>query len=297
MSLNADQTAAPVMRQIPRRYVALALIVVAILLLGALVFIRNHTALDSTGKTETFTPAPASLLTPVTHVPSAIIDAVGVTSPSTTITAPRATGNPSLWQEPTHGVEALPVVFFYGAEFAPYAATERWPLIVALSRFGSFGQLGLMQSSSTVAFPGVPTFTFWHATYSSDWLSLKTVERYSAQDLTGGGYTVLQAPDTREAASVAAYDTPPITFPLLDIANHYVLVGSSFTPSVFDGLSQAQIAVDLATPTSLVTQAVVAAANEITASICAVTGQQPGAVCSGRGVESADQKMGLRAPG
>jgi hypothetical protein len=277
--------------------VALGLIVVAILLLGALVFIRNHAALDTTGKAETFTPVPASLLTSVTHVPSAAFDAVGVTSPTLTITAPRATGNPSLWEEPTHGVEALPVVFFYGAEFAPYAATERWPLIVALSRFGTFGQLGLMQSSSTVAFPGVPTFTFWHATYSSDWLSLKTVERYSAQDLTGGGYTVLEKSDTREAASVAAYDAPPVTFPLLDIANHYVLVGSSFTPSVFDGLSQAQIAVDLSTPTSPVTQAVVAAANEITASICAVTGQKPGAVCTGRGVESADLKMGLPAPG
>ena len=42
----------------------------------------------------------------------------------------------------------LPVVFFYGAEFAPYAAAERWPLILALSRFGTFNQLGLMQSSS-----------------------------------------------------------------------------------------------------------------------------------------------------
>jgi hypothetical protein len=35
-------------------------------------------------------------------------------------------------------------VFFYGAEFAPYAGAERWPVVVALSRFGSFEQLGLM---------------------------------------------------------------------------------------------------------------------------------------------------------
>ena len=47
-----------------------------------------------------------------------------------------------------NGGPPLPVVFFYGAEFAPYAAAERWPLILALSRFGTFHRLGLMQSSS-----------------------------------------------------------------------------------------------------------------------------------------------------
>jgi len=220
---------------------------------------------------------------------------VGITSPANPITAPKATGNPSMWQSPTRGVVPLPVVFFYGAEFAPYAATERWPLVLALSRFGTFSRLGLMQSSATVAFPDVSSFTFWHATYSSSWVSLRPVERYSSQDLTGGGYTSLQRPDAKEVAAVAAYDTSATTFPLLDIANRYVLAGSSFTPSVLNGLSQAQIVAALAIPTSPVTQAVVGASNEITASICAVTGQRPVAVCTARGVAAADQKMGIAA--
>jgi Domain of unknown function (DUF929) len=291
MSLTTQEPAGVPMRQIPRRYVALGLIVVAVILLGALVLIRDNATPDGTTSVETFTLAPPALLTAIDHVPDAVVDAVGVTSPANTITAPRATGNPALWEENTTGVQALPVVFFYGAEFAPYAGAERWPLVVALSRFGTFHQLGLMQSSLTVAFPNVSSFTFWHSTYSSPWLSLRTVERYSSQNLTGGGYASLQRPDAREAASVAAYDTSPSTFPLLDIANRYTLVGSAFTPSVLNNLTQAQITATLTEPTSPVTQAVVTAANEITAAICSVDGERPGSVCSARGVEAADQKM------
>ena len=168
------------------------------------------------------------------------------------------------------------MVFFYGAEFAPYAAAERWPVIVALARFGTFGQLGLMQSSSSVAFSNTSTFTFWQVHYSSVWVDLQTVERYSSLNPTGGGYTTLQKPNARETASVAVYDTSATTFPLLDIANHFVQVGSSFSPSVLFGLTQSQIAADLAIPTSPVSQAILASANEITAAICTVTGQRPG---------------------
>ena len=70
-----------------------------------------------------------------------------------------------MWLATVNGGPPLPVVFFYGAEFAPYAAAERWPLILALSRFGTFNQLGLMQSSSTTAFANLSTFTFWKVSY------------------------------------------------------------------------------------------------------------------------------------
>ena len=70
-------------------------------------------------------------------------------------------------------------------------------------------------------------------------------------------------------------------------------MGSSFSPSVLDGLSQSQIAADLAFPTNPVTQAILASANEITAGICTVTGERPAAVCSARGVAAADTKMGI----
>jgi hypothetical protein len=190
-----------------------------------------------------------------------------------------------------------PVVFFYGAEFTPYAAAERWPVVVALSHFGTFGQLGQVESSSSEIFPNLASFTFWRVAYSSKWVALQTVERYGDVNPTGARYVSLQKPDASESAAVAEFDTSTATFPLLDIANRYVLVGSSFTPAVLVGLSQSQIAADLAIPTSPVAQAVVSAANEITAAICTVTGQQPAPVCSTRGVLAADQRMDIDPAG
>jgi hypothetical protein len=299
MTVDAPEPAeSPVVHTIPRRYIALGLIVLAIILVAALVVVRHHiNQTNGTSDVETITPAPASVITTVTHVPRVVASAAGVTSPSDPITAPSATGNASLWQSGASGAGPRPVVFFYGAEFAPYAAAERWPVIVALSRFGTFGTLGLMQSSTSVAFSDTATFTFWHARYSSVWVDLQTVERYSSLNPTGIGYMPLQSLTTRQAASVAVYDSSTTTFPLLDIANHYVLVGSSFSPSVLAGLSQSQIAADLSVPASPVAQAILASANEITAAICTVTGQRPGAVCDTHGVKLAAAKIGIHQAG
>ena len=120
-----------------------------------------------------------------------------------------------------------------------------------------------MQSASSVGFSDTPTFTFWQVGYSSVWVDLQEVERYGSLNPTGGGFMPLQTPTARQAASVAVYDSSTMTFPLLDIANHYVQVGSSFTPSVLGGLSQSQVAADLLIPASPVAQAILASAEMI----------------------------------
>lgn len=294
MSLEApEQAAVTVAHPIPRRYVALGLIVVVIALLGALLVLRQVTGQTNTPAVETFTPAPASIMAALAHIPATTTDAVGATPVAAAgpITPLTATGSPAIWQDSDAGGVARPVVFFYGAEFAPYAAAERWPVIVALSRFGTFGAVGLMQSSDSVAFANTPTFTFWHTTYSSTWINLQAVERYSALNPTGARYTALQTPTARQAAAVSTYDATGATFPLLDIANRYVLAGSSFSPAVLASQSQSQIVADLAIPTSPITQAIVASANEITATICAVDGNRPAPVCHTRGVTAARAKL------
>jgi hypothetical protein len=113
---------------------------------------------------------------------------------------------------------------------------------------------------------------------------------------TGARYLRLQTPDARQAAAVASYGTSANTFAFLDVANRFVLNGASFTPGGLAGLSQAQIAGDLDTPASPLTQAVVTAANEITASICAVDGDKPDAVCESHGVLAADQELKVTPP-
>ncbi len=299
MSQPAPEPAsAPALRHIPRRYLALGLIVVAICLLGALVLVRDNSGPSTTSTVETFSPAPSSLVSTLTSVPASVYDAVGVSSPDLPVAAPQPAGSGSapMWLATTDGGPPLPVVFFYGAEFAPYAAVQRWPLIVALSRFGTFNQLGLMQSSATTAFANLSTFTFWDVSYTSKYLKLESVERYSSLNPTGARYLGLQTPDARQAAAVANYGASANTFALLDVANRFVLNGASFTPGGLAGLTQAQIAGDLDTPASPLTQAVVTAANEITATICAVDGDKPDAVCESHGVLAADQELKITPP-
>jgi hypothetical protein len=285
------------LRHLPRRYIALALIIVAIVLLGSLVLVRDNFSPTSSPTTETFNPAPSSLVSTLASVPASVYDTVGVSSPAAPVTPLRPTtggGDAPVWLATVNDGPPEPVVFFYGAEFAPYAAAERWPLVLALSRFGTFHQLGLMQSSPTSAFADLSTFTFYDSSYTSKYVDLESVERYSSLDPTGARYLSLQIPDERESAAVASYGSGANTFPLLDVANRYVLDGASFTPDVLIGLSQDQIAGDLTSPASPLTQAVVSAANQITASICAVDGQKPANVCQSRGIEAADDMLKIK---
>jgi hypothetical protein len=235
------------------------------------------------------------------QVPPSVYDTVGIDSPANPVTAPHAigTGGAPLWEASQNNgpqPEPQPVVYFYGAEFAPYAAVQRWPLVLALSRFGTFTKLGVMQSSGTTAFANLSTFTFWQSSYSSKYVILESVERYGSLNPTGGRYLGLQHPDARQAAAVAANGSGANTFALLDVANRWALTGASFSPTVVAGLTQDQIAGYLGTPAAPLTQAVVAAANEITASICSVDGDRPDKVCESPGVLAADALLEIPPP-
>jgi hypothetical protein len=290
-----EPAAAAVPRQIPRRYIALGLIVVAICLLGALVFVRDHAAPSTSSTIETFNAAPSSLVSGIASVPTAVYDAVGVNSPTIPLTAPQATGSTRSWTTSANGI-SKPVVFFYGAEFAPYPAAERWPLVLALSRFGTFKQLGLMQSSQTTAFANLSTFTFWQANYSSKYLALQHVERYSALNPTGASYLKLEQPNSRQASAVSNYSSSPTNFALLDVGNRWVLNGSSYAPSVLAGMTQDQVGAILTSPTSPLAQALIGSANEISAAICNTDGEAPASVCDSKGVVAADQAMKITPP-
>ena len=83
---------APSLRQLPRRYLALGLIIVAICLLGALVLVRDNSGPGTSSTVETFNPAPSSLVSTLASVPASVYDAVGVSSPAIPVTPPHAGG-------------------------------------------------------------------------------------------------------------------------------------------------------------------------------------------------------------
>ena len=59
-------------------------------------------------------------------------------------------------------------------EYCPYCAAERWAMVNALARFGTFHNLGATASSSIDVNPSTPTFTFRGAGYSSPFVVFQT---------------------------------------------------------------------------------------------------------------------------
>ena len=55
----------------------------------------------------------------------------------------------------------LPRIIYVGADFCPFCAAERWALVIALSKFGTFNVLHYMTSSASDVYPSTPTFTFY----------------------------------------------------------------------------------------------------------------------------------------
>jgi len=231
--------------------------------------------------------APAAVIGEVTAVPVSALDAAGdgggaVTAKPTTISGPTLT---------LHG---KPEMLYLGAEFCPYCAAERWAMIVALSRFGTFSGLATIRSAAANGagdgepYPDTATWTFAKASYSSPDLTFTPVEELSnIPDPSDGGYTTLQTPTPAQLALLTRYDAPPNVppgesgaIPFIDLGNKYVIIGSSYSPQVLAGLSWSQIAADLSNPSSPVAKAIDGTANYITAAVCATTGNQPASACT-----------------
>jgi hypothetical protein len=216
-------------------------------------------------------------------VPTATLDSVG--SPASVL-LPTKVGSGTVLR----GAGNKPLITYVGAEYCPYCAAERWSLAVALSRFGTFSNLSGTQSSASDIYPDTQTLSFYGSTYTSPYVDFQAVEEATNQQV-GGTYQTLQTPTAAQSALVAEND-PQGSIPFLDIANRYVITGASFSPQVLQGLSRSQIAAQLEDPASAVAQAVDGAANDITAAISSVTGNQPSSVGNSATIAAIAQKLG-----
>ena len=177
-----------------------------------------------------------------------------------------------------------------GAEYCPFCAAERWAMVVALSRFGTFSGLSTVHSGNNAGevFPNTPTWTFAKSHYTSKYLTFTPVETQTNIPTSNGqSYTTLQTPTSAQQALLAKYDAPPYVasadsgaIPFIDFGNKYMLSGASYSPSVLQGKSWSQIASALKDPTSPIAKAVDGTANYLTATICKLTGNQPATACT-----------------
>jgi hypothetical protein len=170
-----------------------------------------------------------------------------------------------------------PELFFAGSEACPFCGVERWGMIVALSQFGTFSNLHLMQSLPTER-PADRTFTFFGSSYQSPYLSFAPVEVWS-NVRRGFGFARLQPLTPPEQALLGQFD-PPAQTPFIDVANRFIKIDSTVQPHLIAGLSWRQIASSLTHPASTSAQAIGGTAEVLTAELCEVTGGNPQSVCS-----------------
>ena len=258
-------------------------VVVIIAIVLAFVLVKVNSNGKSSASSSANGPTGAALATVVkntTTVPASTLDSVGAGSGVTGLPKP-ITGSAL-----TSG--GKPEVLYMGAEYCPFCAAERWGMVVALSRFGTFKNLSTTHSASGDQFPNTATWTFYKSSYTSKYLAFSPVEMETNKLASGGqGYTTLQTPTAAQNALLAKYDAPPYVaaankgaIPFLDIGNKYMISGSSFSPQILQGKTWSQIATALKNPSSPIAKAVDGTANYITAAICKVTGNQPASACT-----------------
>ncbi len=162
-----------------------------------------------------------------------------------------------------------PIVVYVGADYCPYCAFQRWPLVIALMRFGNFSNLAYMLSSSSDVFANSPTFTFHGSTYTSNYLVFQAYEQEDRSQ---------RQLDTVPSNYSTVFQQFGASYPFLDFGNRYTSQGSFYFPDQIDGKNWTQIAQLLTSDNPVATQ-IIGSANAITATICKLTGNSPASVC------------------
>lgn len=209
----------------------------------------------------------------LTGVPAATLEAVGV---------PAQPSNVNVLPADTAPVEqdGKPVLLYVGAEYCPYCAVERWPVVVALSRFGTF--TGLKSTTSAPApetLPNTPTVTFHGSSYTSDYLVFSSVETQTRD------FTPLGTPTAFQQQLFDTYNVDAVTgssgaIPFVMVGNKYAWAGSQYDTGLLEGKNFDQIVTALQDPSTDIAKGIGGAANYITAMICQLTDGQPADVCS-----------------
>ena len=182
--------------------------------------------------------------------------------------------------EPTNSTGKAKVnIFYFGAEYCPYCATMRWPLLIALLRFGDFNSLYYLRSSAVDRYPNTISFSFYGTKYTSSYITFVPVE---AEDRNR---RILQKPTQNELSILERYDDPPYTesfgaMPFLYTGGQFINIGGPFSPSLLAKHSWRQVIKQLTNiPNSELSYGIFATANEYTKAICELTKDKPANIC------------------
>ncbi len=192
-----------------------------------------------------------------------------------------------------------PNLLYVGAEGCPYCAAERWPLIVALSRFGHWTGLDLMRSAANDRqYRNIPTFSFLHSTFRSRYIAVTTKEVAGRFLGLNGFYPPLMKLNPAQQATFTRYDGPPYipqkyrgSIPFLLVGGRYLWIGAAISPGLLSGRSWTAIGKQVHSGRGAGGRPILVAANALTAAICAVDGDKPSRVCQLAGTRVPEMRV------
>jgi hypothetical protein len=223
-------------------------------------------------------PVPSSIVNAVTSTKSSVVSQVGtggLPSPLRKISGPALSP-----------ASSKPELLYIGGEFCPHCAALRWSLVNALSRFGSFSNLGYMRSAVTDG--DISTFTFYQSGYTSKYINFVPVEN---EDRAHNPKQTLTSQQATLLSTLGGNG-----YPFLDFAGKYTYGATNtypggYNPSILSGLTWQQVASALKNPADPVTQAVIGNANYDTAALCKLTKNQPRSACGSSTILNIEQQL------
>ena len=214
------------------------------------------------------TPIPAATLAKLQSVPVSTL----VAAPTGGIlTTPQSVNNPALT------ANGKPELLYIGAEWCPHCAAERWPLYIALSKFGTFSPSpGRIHSANLDG--NVPTLTFYGTTYSSPYFTFVPVEVYTNKP-QGNGYAPLQQPT--QAQLTLWQDTNGGSFPFVDFGGKVALPSAQYSYAELENLPFSAVAAQVGNNSTSIGADIDASSAQLVKTICgSLSHDQPSDVCS-----------------
>jgi hypothetical protein len=173
--------------------------------------------------------------------------------------------------------DGKPEVLFIGAEFCPICGAERWPMTMALMKFGTF--TNLQETHSAIADGNVGTWSYYGATYTSQYLAFQPYEIYTNQP-SGGYYKTLEKLPSAAQANWSANLGSNLTFPFINFGGKEALETAQFNPAAIYNHSFDTILGAVGSNDQTIGASIDASAAVFTKYLCGLTKDQPSDVCS-----------------
>jgi thiol-disulfide isomerase/thioredoxin len=224
---------------------------------------------------------PANLVSQVENVPVATLVAAAKSAPAGASPAQALPAGTKLLV-----VDGKPEILYVGAEYCPFCAAERWALVMALSKFGTFTGLKGTTSSAIDTNPSTPTFSFYGSTYKSPYISFVPVElQTNTYSASLGNYPTLQTPTSEQNALMQKWDVAPYTtengsIPFVYLGGKYLITGAQYVAPAISGKSFETAVPYMTSGTNATSREAEASAGYLIGDILALTHDQPASIAA-----------------